>query len=63
MQQQLRAAVLGSGDPAVMMEWTRSRWGADDLERLQQQVELLPVTSPLRPMVVAEVRRLDELLR
>lgn len=63
LQQQLRAAVLGSGDPAVMMEWTRSRWGADDLEMLQQQVELLPVTSPLRPMVVAEVRRLDELLR
>jgi hypothetical protein len=30
---------------------------------LQRQVELLPVTSPLRPMVVAEVRRLDELLR
>lgn len=63
LQQQLRAAVLGSGDPTVMMEWTRSRWGADDLEMLQRQVELLPVSSPLHPMVVAEARRMDELLR
>jgi len=47
----------------VMMEWTRSRWGADDIEMLQRQVELLPVSSPLRPMAVAEARRLDELLR
>jgi len=32
-------------------------------QMLQRHVKLLPATSPLRPMVVAEVRRLDELLR
>jgi hypothetical protein len=59
----MRAAVLALAEPDLMVAWTRSRWGADDLEMWQRQARILPPTSPLRPLAIAEARRLDNELR
>jgi hypothetical protein len=58
LQNQLRAAVLAGGEPDLMVAWTRSRWGADDLPMWQQQSHALAASSPLRPLAAAEARRL-----
>ena len=55
---QLRAAVLASGDPALIQTWLRSSWGADDLEMWEKYAELLPHGSPARPLAVSRVRQL-----
>jgi len=46
-------------EPDLMVGWTRSRWGAGDLEMWERQVETLPPTSPLLPVAEAEVGRLE----
>ena len=53
------AAILASGRPDLMVNWTRTRWGADDLEMWQQQCRCLPTDSPLRPLAAAEAGRLE----
>ncbi len=58
VEARVRAAVLASGEPDLMVGWTRSRWGAGDLEMWERQLESLPVSSPLRPVAEAEVARL-----
>ena len=50
----LRAAILASGQPEFLVGWTRSRWGADDLEMWQRLCAVLPRPrrcgpSPRRP--------------
>jgi hypothetical protein len=37
IERQMRAAVLALAEPDLMVAWTRSRWGADDLEMWQRQ--------------------------
>jgi hypothetical protein len=59
LERDLRAAIFASSDLDLMMAWTRSRWGADDLPMWQHQARLLPTSSPLRPLALTEVRRLD----
>ncbi len=59
IQRQLRAAILASGQPDLMVSWTGSRWGADDLGMWPQQARSLPSHSPLRPLAIAESRRLE----
>jgi hypothetical protein len=59
LEGRVRGAVLASGEPDLMVGWTRSRWGAGDLEMWEAQMESLPVTSPLRPVAEAEVGRLE----
>jgi len=59
LEQQLRAAVIASGEADLMVAWTRSRWGADDLEIWRRQAQALPESSPLRPMAAAEAARLE----
>jgi hypothetical protein len=59
LEGQLRGAVLASGEPDLMVGWTRSRWGAGDLEMWERQFETLPLTSPLRLAAEAEVGRLE----
>ena len=59
LQRQLRAAVLASSKPELMVSWTRSRWGSDDLEMWQRQLAVLPAGSPLRPLALAEAGKLD----
>jgi hypothetical protein len=62
LERQLRAAILSSARVDLMVSWTRSRWGADDLQMWQRQAELLPSSSPLRPMAAAEAARLERSL-
>ena len=59
LETRLRSAILASGQLDLMIAWTRSRWGAQDLAMWQGQAQLLPESSPLRPVALAEVRRLD----
>jgi hypothetical protein len=56
---QLRSALLAGDAPELMVAWTRTRWGADDLAMWRRQVRLLAPSSPLRPTALAEVRRLE----
>jgi hypothetical protein len=55
----LRAMVLAEGGHELVVSWTQSRWGADDLEMWHRQCDLLPSRSPLRPRAEAMVERLD----
>lgn len=55
----LRQAVLNSNEPDLMSTWTRSAWGADDYEMWQAQLKSLGTTSPLRPLAVGQLARLD----
>ncbi len=59
LERQLRSALLASRDLDLMGTWTRSRWGADDLQMWQRQACDLPDTSPVRALAVAEVERLN----
>ncbi len=43
-----------------MHAWTRSRWGADDLEVWQSQADALPASSPLLSVARVEIARLAE---
>lgn len=54
----LRTAILASGQSELMVAWTRSRWGANDLQMWHRQAATLPAKSPLRPLAIAEVQRL-----
>ena len=55
----LRALVLADGGQELVVSWTQSRWGADDLEMWHRQCAVLPPRSPLRPRAEAMVERLD----
>lgn len=59
LHQEIRAAVLASGRSDLLADWTHSPWGADDLEAWSTQRRLLVPGSPLRPLIDAQVRRLD----
>jgi hypothetical protein len=59
LERDLRTAVFASNELDLMVAWTRSRWGADDIEMWQRQAGLLPDSSPLRPLALAEVSRLN----
>ena len=59
LARQLRTAVLASRDLDLMTAWTRSRWGADDLQMWQAQAEASPSSSPLRALALAESIRLN----
>jgi hypothetical protein len=55
----MRAAILSDGRQELLVNWTQSRWGADDLEMWRRQCAILPATSPLRPRAEATASRLD----
>ena len=59
LERGLRGAVFAADQLDLMIAWTRSRWGADDVEMWERQAGLLPGSSPLLPLVQAEVRRLN----
>lgn len=63
LHHQLRLALIAFGDPNLMVTWTGSCWGADDLQMWQHQARTLPASSPLRPLAIAEARRLDARFR
>lgn len=39
---ELRAAVLASADPALILRWTQTAWGAEDADAWRAAVGLLP---------------------
>jgi hypothetical protein len=59
LERGLRAAILAAGRPEFLVGWTRTRWGADDLQMWQRLCTVLPATSPLRPLAAATVAKLD----
>ena len=59
LESALRRAVLASGSHDLMIAWTRSRWGVDDLEMWERLALVLPASSPLRPIAEGEVDRLN----
>ncbi|MEV6816950.1 GAF domain-containing protein [Micromonospora sp. NPDC051296] len=56
---QLRAAVLATGDPALLAAWTATPAGADDLAAWQVLARALPPGAPRRPLAVARIRQLS----
>jgi hypothetical protein len=55
---QLRAAVLASGDAALLTGWTRTAGGADDLAAWQALARALPPGAAGRPLALHRARRL-----
>jgi hypothetical protein len=58
LERRLRAALLASGELDLVAGWTRSRWGADDLDMWLAQGALAEPGSPLATIAALEVRRL-----
>ncbi|MDP9799513.1 hypothetical protein J2S43_008025 [Catenuloplanes nepalensis] len=58
LDDRLRAAVFGSGDPALLDTWVRTEWGADDLQAWEALTSALPLSSPRRTLAAARVRAL-----
>jgi hypothetical protein len=59
LERQLRAALLAAGDLDLVATWTRSRWGADDLDMWRLQAELAEAGTPLHAIAAMELQRLD----
>lgn len=59
IERQLRAAVLSAGEVNLMAAWTRSRWGADDVDMWRMQSKLAVEGTPLHAIAAIEVQRLD----
>jgi hypothetical protein len=59
LERWLRGAILADGSADLLVSWTRTRWGADDLEMWQRQCAVLPPGSPLRSLAEAAVAKLD----
>jgi hypothetical protein len=59
LQRWLRGAIMANGAADLLVSWTRTRWGADDLQMWQRQCTVLPAGSPLRSMAAAAVAKLD----
>jgi hypothetical protein len=59
LQRWLRGAIMADGAADLLVSWTRTRWGADDLQMWQRQCAVLPAGSPLRSMARAAVAKLD----
>ncbi|MFC4463665.1 transcriptional regulator [Streptomyces xiangluensis] len=59
LEQQLRGAVLGSGDARLLRRWVDAAWGADDAPAWQALARALPGGSPQRAAVAARARALD----
>jgi hypothetical protein len=63
LQRWLRGAILADGSAELLVSWTRTRWGADDLPMWQRQCAILPASSPLRSLAGAAVAKLDAQFR
>ncbi|WP_367325257.1 transcriptional regulator [Streptomyces sp. HUAS ZL42] len=59
LEQQLRGAVLASGDAGLLRRWVEATWGADDLSAWAALARTLPGGSPQRAAAAARARALD----
>ncbi|MFI5839934.1 GAF domain-containing protein [Catenuloplanes sp. NPDC051500] len=58
LDDRLRAAVFGSGDPSLLDAWVRAEWGADDLQAWEAFAAALPADSPRRGLALTRIRML-----
>lgn len=58
LEQQLRGAVLASGDARILRRWVHAPWGGGDASAWEQLARLLPAGSPQRGAVLARARGL-----
>jgi GAF domain-containing protein len=58
VENELRTAVLTSGDARLVQSWVRSPWGTDDLEIWERYAALLPAGSPARSLATLRTRQL-----
>jgi hypothetical protein len=59
LEQQVRGAVLGSGDAGLLRRWVETAWGADDGPAWLALAHRLPGGSPQRAAAAARARALD----
>ncbi|HMD93862.1 MAG TPA: hypothetical protein VKG80_14595 [Trebonia sp.] len=59
LERALRSGILASGQPDHIVSWTRSGWGAGDLEMGERLCVVLPASSPLLPFAMATAAKLD----
>jgi len=59
LEQQLRGAVLGSGDSGLLRRWVAADWGTDDVPAWSALARTLPGGSPQRAAVAARAHALD----
>jgi hypothetical protein len=60
LEQQVRGAVLGAGDVALLRRWVNSTWGMDDLDAWRTLARRLPDGSVQHAAATARARALDE---
>ncbi|MEV4509497.1 GAF domain-containing protein [Dactylosporangium sp. NPDC049525] len=60
VESQLRAAVRASHDPALLEDWTRSSWGAEDLWMWEALAQALPPGSPRAAMALDRIQQLAD---
>jgi hypothetical protein len=58
VENEMRTAVLASGDTRLVASWVGSPWGADDLQIWESYASLLPASSPTRGLVARRAREL-----
>ncbi len=58
VENEMRAAVLASGDTRLARSWVGTPWGADDLQVWESYATLLPASSPTRGLVARRAREL-----
>ncbi|GGC73923.1 transcriptional regulator [Hoyosella rhizosphaerae] len=63
LHSRMQAALLRSGDPAMLNFWTSSVHGRDDLTSLEAYLHSLRPEDPMRSQVKARIMRLDRELR
>ena len=56
LEQQLRAAVLASHDPALLRRWVDAPWGSDDSYAWEVLVRSLPAGSPQQAAAAVSAR-------
>ncbi|MGW3109562.1 GAF domain-containing protein [Streptomyces sp. NPDC001100] len=59
LEQQLRGAVLGSGNPELLRRWVAADWGTDDVPAWSALAHALPGGSPQRAAAAARAHALD----
>jgi GAF domain len=57
VEQQIRAGLVGAADPAVLLRWSRTQWGSDDLEIWELLARIAPAGA-VRSLAAREARRL-----
>ncbi len=58
LEQQLRGAILATGNPALLRRWVDAPWGRDDAAAWRRLADLLPGGSPQRAAAAGRAKAL-----